>query len=59
MVRLSPMELGGFALDEVGEKIGKTRERVRQIEEAAFGQLRKSDSIKDIEDIFKYLYKHL
>jgi len=46
-------------LEAIGEDFGVTRERVRQIEEAAFGQLRKSDSIKDIEDIFKYLYKHL
>lgn len=46
-------------LEAIGEDFGVTRERVRQIEEAAFSQLRKSEIIKEVEDIFKYLYKHL
>ncbi|MDO8536693.1 MAG: sigma factor-like helix-turn-helix DNA-binding protein, partial [bacterium] len=46
-------------LEAIGEDFGVTRERVRQIEEAAFSQLRKNDIIKEVEDIFKYLYKHL
>jgi len=46
-------------LEAIGEDFGVTRERVRQIEEAAFSNLRKSDIIKEVEDIFKYLYKHL
>ena len=46
-------------LEAIGEDFGVTRERVRQIEEAAFSQLRKNDIIKEVEDIFKYLHKHL
>lgn len=54
----------GFAgepetLERIGEDFGVTRERVRQIEEAAFVQMRKSQEVKELEDIFRALYRHL
>lgn len=46
-------------LEAIGEDFGVTRERVRQIEKAAFDQLRESDEIGAAQDTFKYLGKHL
>jgi len=46
-------------LEAIGEDFSVTRERVRQIEEAAFAQLRKAEEMKELEDIFSYLYRHI
>lgn len=42
-------------LEAIGEEYGITRERVRQIENAALNTIKKSDSFKEQADIFKEL----
>ena len=42
-------------LEAIGKKYGITRERVRQIENAALNFIRKSDSFKNEEDVFEEL----
>ena len=42
-------------LEAIGKKYGITRERVRQIENYALASIRKSDSFKDVSDIFESL----
>ncbi len=42
-------------LEEIGKKYGITRERVRQIEEVAFSDLKKSNSINILKPIFNLI----
>ncbi len=44
-------------LEAIGQKYGITRERVRQIENAAIGMVRKSQSFKDEKAVFEELKK--
>ncbi len=42
-------------LEEIGKKYGITRERVRQVEDAALNMIKKSDAFKDEQAIFEEL----
>jgi len=44
-------------LEAIGQKYGITRERVRQIENAALGLIRKSQAFKDEKAVFEELKK--
>jgi hypothetical protein len=44
-------------LESIGKKYGITRERVRQIENAALAMIRKSESFKNEKDVFEELKK--
>ena len=44
-------------LEAIGKKYGITRERVRQIENAALAMIRKSESFKNEKDVFEELKK--
>ncbi len=46
-------------LEAIGEDFGVTRERVRQIEDSAFSQLRKSNEVAQAESIFNAIHKHI
>lgn len=43
-------EIGGHTLEEIGNMLGVSRERVRQIEDLALKKLRKRSELKDIND---------
>lgn len=46
-------------LEAIGEQYGITRERVRQIENHALGQIRKSDTFQQLQPVFDELAQHI
>ncbi len=44
-----------MTLESIGQQYGITRERVRQIEQAAFSELRKSQAMNKINPVYSYL----
>lgn len=49
----------GETLQEIGDSLNITRERVRQVEEWGFGLLKNSPAFKNLEPVFQALERHL